>query len=133
MGKIIFSNIHPDFLEKISKFCAERNIPSTTFEALSAGMNHAEIGALIAERWNFPDRLVSTIRYHHDPGEVQEDYKDMIDAVYIANMLCEYEDRAVTFEQFETSSLENFGLNNKKQVDNLLDKLSAGFKKESQG
>jgi HD-like signal output (HDOD) protein len=96
-------------------------------------MNHAEIGAMIAEKWNFPDRLASTIRYHHDPGAVQEDYRDMVDAVYLANMFCEYEDRAVSFDQFETSSLENYGLHNKKHVDDLLDRLSSGFTRENQG
>ena len=132
MGKIIFSNVHPDLLNKIKGFCTDKNVPAATFEDLSAGMNHAELGALIAEKWNFPERLVAAIRYHHDPEAAPDDCKDLVDTVYLANMFCEYESGNVNFDQLETSSLENFKLKNKKQVDTLLERLSAGFMKEGQ-
>jgi putative nucleotidyltransferase with HDIG domain len=131
MGKIIFSNVHPELLEKIKDFCADKNIPASTFEHLSAGMNHAELGALIAEKWNFPERLVMAIRYHHDPGAVSHEYKDLLDAVYLANMFCEYENGNVSFDQFETASLENFMLSGKKQMETLLGNLSSNFLKEN--
>jgi putative nucleotidyltransferase with HDIG domain len=130
MGKIIFSNVHPELLEKIKSFSVERNLPPSTFEDLSAGMNHAELGALIAEKWNFPERLVAAIRYHHDPDSAPEDCKDMVDTVYLANMFCEYENGNVSFDQFDINPLENFGLQNKKQIDTLLERLASGFSKE---
>jgi len=132
MGKIIFSNVHPDLLNKIKGFCAEKNVPASTFEDLSAGMNHAELGALIAEKWNFPDRLVAAIRYHHDPAAAPPDCKDLVDTVYIANMFCEYQNNNITFDQIDTEPLENLGLKTKKQVDNLLERLTKGFLKEGQ-
>jgi putative nucleotidyltransferase with HDIG domain len=132
MGKIVFSNVHPELLEKIKLFCADKKLPSSTFENLSAGMNHAELGALIAEKWNFPDRLVMAIRYHHDPENVHPEFKTLVDAVYLANMFCEYENGNAAFDQFETGPLDNFGLQSKKQMDNLLERLSKGFKKEGQ-
>jgi len=132
MGKIIFSNVHPELLNKIKGFCTDKNVPTATFEDLSAGMNHAELGALIAEKWNFPDRLVATIRFHHDPEAAPEDCKDLVDTVYLANMFCEYENKNITFDQFEIGPMTNFGLKNKPQVDALLDKLSKGFMKEGQ-
>ena len=36
-------------------------------EAAILGLHHAEIGARLAEKWNFPDSLVDTIRHHHTP------------------------------------------------------------------
>jgi putative nucleotidyltransferase with HDIG domain len=131
MGKIIFSNIHPDLLTKIKEFSAEKNLPASTFEDLSAGMNHAEIGAQIAEKWNFPENLVTAIRFHHDPVSAPPETKDLVETVYLANMFCEYEAGNVTFEQLETSVLENFGITSKKQIDSLLERFSLGFKKEN--
>jgi len=130
MGKIVFANVHPDLLNKIKDFSSERNLPQSTFEDLSAGMNHSEIGALIAEKWNFPERLVSAIRFHHDPEAAPEECKNLVDAVYLANMFCEYENGNINFDQFDIESLENYGLHNKKQIDTLLDRLSSGFSKE---
>jgi len=132
MGKIIFSNVHPELLNKIKDFCSDKNLPASTFEDLSAGMNHAELGALIAEKWNFPDKLVAAIRYHHDPDTAPDDSRDLVDTVYLANMFCEYENGNITFDQFDPGPMENFGFKNKKQIDSLLERLSSGFMKEGQ-
>jgi putative nucleotidyltransferase with HDIG domain len=132
MGKIIFSNVHPELLEKIKGFSTEKNIPASTFENLSAGMNHAELGAMIAEKWNFPEVLVGSIRYHHAPGDAPDDLKNIVDAVYIANMFCEYENGNVAFDQFESAPLENYGINDKKQFETLIEKFSSSFKEERQ-
>jgi putative nucleotidyltransferase with HDIG domain len=132
MGKIIFSNVHPELLTKIKEFCAEKGLPVATFEDLAAGMNHAEIGALIAEKWNFPEGLVFAIRYHHDPTSAPQEYRDLVDTVYLANMFCEYESGDITFDQFDQTVLDNFGIASKKQIASLLERFSVGFKKENQ-
>jgi putative nucleotidyltransferase with HDIG domain len=132
MGKIVFSNVHPELLNKIKDFCADRELPASTLEDLSAGMNHSEIGALIAEKWNFPEDLVAAIRYHHDPGSAPRELKDLADIVYLANMFCELEIGGVTFDQLDPGVLENFGITSKRQVDSLLERFTSGFKKELQ-
>lgn len=132
MGKIIFSNVHPDLLGKIHAFCADKDIPTSTFEDLSAGMNHAEIGAMIAEKWNFPESLVAAIRLHHDPAVASVEFKDVVDTVYLANMLCEYEVGNVSFDQFDQKTLAGFGISSGKQIDSLLQRFSVGFKQEIQ-
>lgn len=132
MGKIIFANVHPDLLNKIKTFCVEKGIPASTFEDLSAGLNHAEIGALIAQKWNFPDNLVSAIRLHHDPNIAPAEFKDLVETVYLANMLCEYEAGTVTFDQIDKKPLASFGISNEKQLEVLLEKFASGFKRENQ-
>jgi len=37
------------------------------------GIHHGEIGALLAERWDFPPLLVDAIRHHHQPDRAQVD------------------------------------------------------------
>jgi putative nucleotidyltransferase with HDIG domain len=130
MGKIIFFNVHPELLEKIKGFSTDRNIPSSTFESLSAGMNHAELGAMLAEKWNFPENLVGAIRYHHAPGDAPDEQKNIVDAVYIANMFCEYENGNAAFEQFESAPLENYGINDKEKLGNIIERFSSDFNKE---
>ncbi|MDR2551850.1 MAG: HDOD domain-containing protein [Treponema sp.] len=131
MGKIIFANVHPDLLKKIQKFCADKGLPASTFEDLSAGMNHAEIGGMVAEKWNFPEHLVHAIQYHHDPLSAAPEERDLIFSVYLANMICEYENGNVSFDQFEPMVLDNFGITSKKQISSLLERFSVGFKREN--
>ncbi|MDR0555222.1 MAG: HDOD domain-containing protein [Treponema sp.] len=132
MGKIIFSNVHPDLHKKINDFCADKNLPASTLEDLSAGMNHAEIGALVADKWNFPDEFVQAIRFHHDPLSAPPPYRELTDAVYLANMFCEYENNNVSFEQFEPTVLESFGICSKKHIDGLLERFSIGFQQKNE-
>jgi HD-like signal output (HDOD) protein len=39
------------------------------------GMDHARVGGLIAERWNFPVTLVDAIRHHHTPSFARKNQK----------------------------------------------------------
>jgi putative nucleotidyltransferase with HDIG domain len=130
MGKIVFSNVHPDLLNNIRKFCQEKGLPLSTFEDLSAGLNHAEIGALIAEKWNFPDPLVMAIRYHHDPESSGPEYRNLVHAVYLANMFCEYEKGTASYDQFEPAVLESYGITSKKQMDNIISLFAEGFSRD---
>ena len=130
MGKIVFSSVHPDLLDKIKSFCSKKGLPASIFENLSAGMNHAEIGALIAEKWNFPENLVTAIRYHHDPASAPEEYRDLVFTVYLANMFCELETGSISFEQIDPVVLNDFGITSKEQLDMLLKKFSTDFQME---
>ena len=51
------------------------------------GTDHAEIGALMLESWSFPPKLVSAVRWHHDPDSAPET-SSMTDIVHVANVLC---------------------------------------------
>jgi HD-like signal output (HDOD) protein len=131
MGKIVFLGSHPELFNRIKRFCAARHFPRSTIESLSAGMNHAEIGALIAEKWNFPDSLVAAIRYHHNPQGAPEEFRILAESVYLANMFCEYESGNITFDQFEEVPLARCHISAKAQMDTLLEHFSRGFRKES--
>jgi putative nucleotidyltransferase with HDIG domain len=132
MGKIIFANVHPELIEHIQNFCSEKSLPVSTLEDLATGMNHAEIGALIAEKWNFPDSLINTIRYHHDPESAPKQYRNLVETVYLANMCCNYEAGSVTHDQFDAAVLEHFNFTSTKHLDNMLKQLSQGFQREIQ-
>jgi len=131
MGKIIFSDVHPNLLNKIKGYCLKKNVASHTFEDICAGLNHAEIGALVAEKWNFPEKLVAAIRYHHDPEAAPPECKDIVDTVYVANMLCEYENRNITFDQIDSEPMRNLNLKGAKQITALLEQISGEFMSEN--
>ncbi|MDR0315824.1 MAG: HDOD domain-containing protein [Treponema sp.] len=133
MGKIVLSTLRPALLNNIRNFCVEKNIPVSVFESLAAGMNHAEIGARIAEKWNFPEALTVAIRYHHDPGAAPDAYKDLVNAVYLANMFCEYESGGIAFDQIEEAPLESYGIDSRDRLDSLLEQFSLGLNQRNSG
>jgi len=131
MGKIIFSSVHPELLDKIRGFCKDKEIPTDTFEGIVGGMNHAEIGAKIAEKWNFPETLVAAIRYHHEPSLESGQFRDVVFVVYLANVFCEYETGNVLYEQIEPVVLQEYGFTSEKHFKTVVDKMSEGFRMES--
>ena len=132
MGKIIFSSVHPELLEKITKFAKNRDIDRDLFEDLSAGLNHAEIGALIAEKWNFPDVLIQAIRHHHEPYNASEEFKDVVDTVYLANALCDIENGTLVYEQLDREALKNYHIPDDEKMMQVHMKLQEAFQREKE-
>lgn len=50
------------------------------------GFDHAEAGAALAERWQFPEMLVQAIRYHHAPFET-DPASDAAVVTHLANCI----------------------------------------------
>jgi putative nucleotidyltransferase with HDIG domain len=130
MGKIVLSMVKPDSIKKMDMFRENKSIASVTFEDVRAGINHAEIGALIAEKWNFPGNLVMAIRYHHSPSLAPEKYRGLVDSVYLANMLCAIERGEVIFEQLDSSVLTRFNITHPDQIKKIITVFSKGFSAE---
>lgn len=42
-------------------------------ERLVLGLDHAEVGARLCERWSFPEVLVDAVRFHHEPERANAD------------------------------------------------------------
>ena len=127
LGQIIVTYLHPEAMEQMAKFCKEKDIPLRILEHFSFGLNHADIGALIAKKWNFPEQLVQGIKYHHDPLMAPVQYKDVVYCVYVANAFCGLERDYMTFEQIERPVLSDFGIRDEDQCMRILGRLQKTF------
>lgn len=130
MGKIIFETAHPDILARIDSLCDERKVSRGLFERMFAGVNHGEIGALIAQKWNFPQVIVNVIRYHHDPLSAPKDSSKVTLLVYFADLLAHYGEGRVEYDQFEPEALKLFGISNEEGLKVLSEKMDSAFRKE---
>jgi putative nucleotidyltransferase with HDIG domain len=131
LGKIIINSMHPDLLTKIQKYCLDKDIPVGLIEDFSVGLNHAEIGSRIATKWNFPEQLVTAIHFHHMPLESEEEYKDVVYIVYLANILCSYELKMIDYDQFERRALRYLGITSEQQLIKILETLQKNFSLEN--
>ena len=66
IGKIILDQYFYEYFAITMRLAHDRHIPTAEAEQSLLGLDHAEVGAQVAERWNFPPHLVEAIRYHHD-------------------------------------------------------------------
>jgi HD-like signal output (HDOD) protein len=52
------------------------------------GVDHASIGADLAQHWSLPQPLVNAIRYHHEPPAEPPAHDRLFDIVHAADVLC---------------------------------------------
>ena len=129
IGKILFQTAHPNMLRDLKQRCCKKNIPIPVFELMIAGVNHGEIGALITERWNFPDVITNVIRYHHTPDMAPEEYKKLTSLVSLASLMVDYYDKKIDFYQIDEFLLEIFHIASKEQFDKIVQRLGQSMQK----
>lgn len=130
MGKLVFEAVHPDMIERIRKICEQKGISSEIFEKLVAGVNHSEVGALIAEKWNFPNVIVSVIRHHHEPDLAPKPVKKLTSIVYFSDMISHYQTDEVDFYQFDCDVLSLFHIKTETDLKKISSQLQIAFEKD---
>lgn len=127
MGKTIFESVQQDYVSKLKMYCAEKDISPVVLEKIMMGFNHGEIGALIAEKWNFPESIMQAIRYHHEPDCAPHEYRKLARIIYLADMFAHFQAGEIDFYQIDTDVLSYFHITGKGQFEQLSEKL-AGLK-----
>jgi putative nucleotidyltransferase with HDIG domain len=67
IGKIVEMTLRPEDFAHIADRVRERRLLISAAEMEVLGCTHADIGRLLAERWNLPVKLVNIIAWHHTP------------------------------------------------------------------
>ena len=117
LGQVILLAVDINGMKKIAEIVRNRDIITTTvMEEISIGIGHSEIGALVSEKWNFPDYLTQAIRYHHAPQNIQTEYRDIVYTVYLANLLCGVEKRKYQYYYTNEHVLERFNINSEDEL-----------------
>lgn len=65
-GKVIFAEYLPDCFKLALEKSRQNHIPLHMTELEFIGLDHAQAGALLAEKWGLSAVLIEAIRHHHD-------------------------------------------------------------------
>jgi HD-like signal output (HDOD) protein len=87
MGKLILGRYVAFALEKINILVDSRGYSFNEAEKEVIGMNHEELGALMAKKWRFGEKLAYIIQNHHLSDEsARGDTETAL--VYLADIVC---------------------------------------------
>lgn len=125
LGKIVLSALYPELLAKLEAVKKTRNIPDKVFNTLLTGINHSEIGAALAEKWNFPPALAAAIRFHHLVDQAPAEYRDLTATVNLADLMIHYQEEDIDFYQIDPVLLRQFNIDSETH----LQKICAGFQR----
>jgi putative nucleotidyltransferase with HDIG domain len=86
IGKIVLNRYLIDYYDKIKFLIHKESLSFVEAEKKILGIDHAELGGRIVERWEFPEDIVMAIRYHHSPLE-SPNYSFTVDLVYLSDLI----------------------------------------------
>ena len=87
IGKIVEMLFMPDPFTRVAELAATNETLLVTVEEQMLGFTHAEVGELLARRWNLPDKLMQVIAHHHHPEQAGP-YVLEASAIHLADILC---------------------------------------------
>lgn len=87
IGKTILNTYVKDSFEDIIKMVQDKGLTFIEAEKEVIGIDHAELGAMASERWNFSPDMVEIIRNHHAPDKAPANDLS-IPIVYLADSIC---------------------------------------------
>ncbi|MBQ7611769.1 MAG: HDOD domain-containing protein [Spirochaetaceae bacterium] len=130
IGKLVFSGLYPNTLQILYKIQKKRNIPQNIINAITSGIQHAEIGARLTEKWSFPSQITQAILYHHNIDDVDEQYLHITATVSLANYLVHYSEGLLDFDQIPIKVLKIFNIDNEDVLKKLSSTFTKGFENE---
>ncbi len=87
IGKVILSQYVEKSFEKILSIVCTKGKTFIEAEKMVIGIDHCELGALVARNWNFPESMTQIIENHHDPRKANK-FKTETSFVYMSDMIC---------------------------------------------
>ncbi len=69
LGMVLMAAQHPQTMHAAQLYAYEYKVPLYSAEQAIFGFDHSGAGGLLLSRWNFPERLVRTVGYHHIPSK----------------------------------------------------------------
>ena len=91
IGILLFVKYGLDEYAQIDDLQRMSGRPVLSVEQEVMGIDHAELGALLAEKWQLPEILILPIRHHHNPEAMEQGGKqlrNLVQAVHQADRLC---------------------------------------------
>jgi putative nucleotidyltransferase with HDIG domain len=134
IGKIPLNDVFDQDYLKVIRAADMQKVPLIQMENEMLGINHTEVGRMIAEKWKLSSETFDCILNHHDPHQAQQDNFKLVSAVYIANAYCNLNEIGFSGNRFsakmDMTILQNTGIT-LEFLDDLFDTISEEVEKAS--
>ncbi|WCL49938.1 HDOD domain-containing protein [Leptospira sp. GIMC2001] len=129
LGKLLLLSIEKNLFNKLIAYQKGKEMNnSTLLEEISLGISHATLGSQLAKKWDFPEDLITIIDYHHKPFITPEPYKEVVEMVYLANMMSDVQESKRGYFTIDPGILNKFlGIKDKEKFDSFIERIEKGY------
>ncbi|TSA09003.1 MAG: HDOD domain-containing protein [Deltaproteobacteria bacterium] len=92
IGVLVMATYQPDLFDTVLERKEASGQPMKAIEQEIMGIDHTELGEIIAEQWCLPPAIRLTIRYHHDPDRVVSEHihaQKLCRIIYLSDIMLE--------------------------------------------
>ena len=88
VGALVLDQFFEKLYDAVFRAARHSDQPIHDVEREYLGIDHAEIGAWLLNRWQAPQSLVVAVQCHHDPGDTPEQHRALCQLVHVADYVC---------------------------------------------
>lgn len=85
VGQLWLAHFYPQAFQRTRLLVEVQGLDTCTAERSVFGLDHGEVGSLLAEYWELPDEIALAVFHHHAAGEAWE--SKLLAAVHVAEVL----------------------------------------------
>lgn len=86
VGKLVFEQFSPKEYSIICRVSKEKNTALFLVESAAMGINHADVGRILSDKWGLPLDLEQTMVYHHDPKAAQK-ISELVALIHLSDVI----------------------------------------------
>ena len=87
LGKLVLYTYFSEEFAEVVRLVRKKEILIKDAEQEVLGLDHTEVGGIVADKWNLPPELIKAIRFHHNPTRARESMR-MVATVHLADIFC---------------------------------------------
>jgi putative nucleotidyltransferase with HDIG domain len=132
IGKLIILSLDRSLVKLVENFQLRDKDSSVLLEEMSFGISHADIGSRLLEKWSFPEELTQIVKFHHRPMLSPTKYRDILEVVYLANMMLDCLENKSSYFTIDPVILKLFKLETENSFNVYLERLNKQYSELSQ-
>ncbi|MDD5758092.1 MAG: HDOD domain-containing protein [Desulfobulbaceae bacterium] len=106
IGKVVLDQYFCHFRPLFYQSCDQSDQDLIELEHQFLGVEHQEVGLLLAKEWSLPESISQAIAHHHRP-EQAAGYAELVHIIYLADLLTTWYLAGLEFERINTDALQS--------------------------
>jgi putative nucleotidyltransferase with HDIG domain len=86
IGKIVLAPALADLRDEVARETNKNGLTPLEIERKLLGVDHAQVGGRLLERWQLPEEMVAAVRHHHQPSAA-EGYQQLTGCVNLGDFI----------------------------------------------
>lgn len=86
VGLLVMDRFCPELLDQAIKYASDTGMKLHEAEQFLFGFDHAQVGGILADKWQLEGMMKAAIVYHHDP-DMDDEFQDLTYFIVAANAM----------------------------------------------